>query len=295
MVFRAGAYARYTGPRTGKPSWWPLLTATLRRGMKSAWVKRITRFSMLMALGMMVFFYILNRVVPGWRDLTEKVGEMATGDSSNFRVDGTFYRNLLAVFVYPILLPLSLVFGSELVASDMRTNALESYFSRPVTPLGYVFGRTIAYAGFLLAATLLPLLVVWGSDVLTAPASHFAEVGMVPLGLALSLTLIALVVALLVQATATFTRNAYGANIALGVFFVFFQGLGESLRESAHSDTFLALSFLHDVFVVCSACLGLERTDHMAPTGLAFAMVLGLGALAFLYLWRTLRKRVLVG
>lgn len=295
MAFRAGAYSRYEGPRSGKPAWWPLLTATLQRGMRSVWVKRITRFSMLMALGMMVFFYILNKVYPDWRNLAEEIGQRMDEDGPGLRVDGTFYRNLLAVFVYPILLPLSLVFGSELVASDMKTNALESYFSRPITPLGYVLGRTLAYAGFLLAATLLPLLVVWTSDVLTAPAGHFAVVGAVPAGLALALTLISVVVALLVQATATFTRNAYGANIALGVFFVFFQGLGESLRESADRDVFLALSFLHDVFVVCSACLGLERTSHMAPTGLAFAVVLGLGAASFLYLWRTLRKRVLLG
>jgi hypothetical protein len=295
MAFRAGAYLPYTGPRSRKPAWWPLLTATLLRGMKSVWVKRITRFSLLMALGMMGFFYILNRVLPDWRSLTERVGEMATGDGDEFRIDAGFYLKLLSFFVYPILLPLSLVFGSELVASDMKTNALESYFSRPITPLGYILGRTIAYTGFLLAATLAPLLIVWCSDVLTAPASHLSEVGNVPLGMSLSLLLIAVVIALLVQATATFTRNAYGANIALGVFFVVFQGMGQALRESADNDAFLAVSFLHDVFVVCSTMLGREHEDPMAPAGLAFAVVIGIGVLAFLYLWRTLRKRVLLG
>lgn len=295
MAFRAASYSRYSGPRSAKPAWWPLLTATLQRGMRSPWVVRITRFSMLMALGMMIFFYVLNKVQPEWRSLTQEIGERVAGDGNAFVVDARFYRTLLAVFVYPVLLPLSLLFGSELVASDMRTNALESYFSRPITPLGYVMGRTVAYTGFLLAATLLPLLVVWASDVMTAPPGHFARIAGVPLGLTVALTLIAVTVSLMVQATATFTRNAYGANIALGVFFVFFQGLGESLRESADNDAFLALSFLHDVFVVCSACLGLERTNHMAPTGLAFAVVIGLGLLSFLYLWRTLRKRVLLG
>lgn len=295
MAFRAGSYARYAGPRSARPAWWPLLTATLQRGMKSPWVKRITRFSLLMALGMMVFFYILNRVIPDWRSLTQRIGEEIGRDGDDFVVNAKFYRGLLSVFVYPILLPLSLIFGSELVASDMRTNALESYFSRPITPFGYILGRTLAYSGFLLAATLLPLLVVWTSDVLTAPASHLSEVGMVPLGLTLALTLIALVVALLVQATATFTRNAYGANIALGVFFVVLQGMSEVLRENRESDSWLALSFLHDVFVVCSACLGVERGDHMAPTALAFGLVLAIGAGSFLYLWRSLRRRVLLG
>lgn len=298
MAFRAGSYTRYEGPRTTNPSWWPLLTATLRRGMRSVWVKRITGFSLLMAFGMMMFFYILNRVVPDWRNLTEQVGEMATGDSDGFRVDSRFYTYLLAVFVYPILLPLSLVFGSELVASDLKTNALESYFSRPITPFGYIVGRTLAYAGFLLAATLLPLLIVWCSDVLTAPIEHFHLVSHVPFGLAQSLILVSFVVALMVQAAATFTRNAYGANIVLGIFFVFFQALGEGLRDSSGSDNLLALSFLHDVFVVCSSSLGIPQNverDHMAPAGLAYGVVIGLGLLCFFYLWRTLKRRVLVG
>lgn len=298
MAFRAGSYTRYDGPRSTKPSWWPLLTATLRRGMRSVWVKRITGFSLLMALGMMMFFYALNRIYPEWRTLADEVGDRMVANDDDLKVDARFYRALLAFFVYPILMPLSMIFGSELVASDLRTNALESYFSRPITPLGYILGRTLAYSGFLLAATLLPLLIVWCSDVMTAPAEHFHLVSHVPLGLAQSLILVSVVVALMVQAAATFTRNAYGANIALGVFFVFFQALGEGLRDSSKSDSMLALSFLHDVFVVCSSSLGIPQRverDHMAPVGLAYAVVIGLGLLCFFYLWRTLKRRVLVG
>jgi hypothetical protein len=295
MAFRAGSYTRYEGPRSTKPSWWPLLTATLRRGMRSVWVKRITGFSILMSLGMMVFFYILNRVYPDWRTLADTVGDQMVQGEDDIKVDARFYRGLLTVFVFPILMPLSMVFGSELVASDLRTNALESYFSRPITPLGYIMGRTFAYAGFLMAATLLPLLIVWCSDVLTAPIEHFHVVSHVPLGLAQSLLLVSFVVALLVQAAATFTRNAYGANIVLGVFFVFFQALGEGLRDSSEHDSMLALSFLHDVYVVCSASLGITGGRHMAPASLAFAVVIGMGLLCFFYLWRTLKRRVLVG
>jgi len=293
MVFRAGSYTRYEGPRSTKPAWWPLLTATTKRGRRSVWVRWITIFSILMALGMMVFFYVLNKVIPDWREIARDTGERI--GKPNLAVDASFYRNLLAIFVYPILLPLSLIFGSELVASDLRTNALESYFSRPITPLGYIFGRTLAYTGFLLAATLVPLLIVWCSDILTAPASHFHEVANVPFGLALALTLVSVVVALMVQATATFTRNAYGANIVLGVFFVFFAALGAALHESSHKVSMLAISFLTDVFVICTASLGIPLDDDLPSAGLAFGVVIGLGVLCFLYLWRTLKRRVLVG
>lgn len=293
MVFRAGSYTRYEGPRSTKPAWWPLLTATVRRGLRSVWVKRLAGFSILMSLGMMVMFYVLNKVIPDWREIARQTGENI--GKPDVAVDARFYRVLLSAFVYPILLPLSMLFGSELVASDMRTNALESYFSRPITPFGYILGRTLAYAGFLLAATLLPLLIVWSSDMLTAPDGHFKEVGHVPLGLAQSLILVAVVVALMVQAAATLTRSAFGANIMLGVFFVFFGALGAALHESSHEESMLAISFLTDVFVVCSVSLGIPLKDDMPSAGLAFTVVIGMGLLCFFYLWRTLKRRVLVG
>jgi ABC-type Na+ efflux pump permease subunit len=298
MAFRAPAYAKYEGPRLRRPAWVPLMAVTLKRGFRSVWVKRIIWFSGAMAFAMMVVFYVLNRLIPEWRSMTESVGEALGEDGDAFRVDARLYLNYLYAFIFPVLLPLSLLFGSELVASDLRTNALESYFSRPISPLGYVLGRTAAYAGFLLLATLVPLLMVWFSDVSTAPAAHLDVVGHVPWGAAQALILIALVLSLLVQAVATVTRSAMGTNIFMVVFFIFFQILSQSLYESTDNDNYLAVSFLSNILAVCSASLGLPRAAHddvMAPTGLAFAVVIGLGLLCFLILWRQLRRRVLVG
>lgn len=298
MAFRAAAYSKYEGPRLKRPAWIPLMSATLRRGWSSKWVKRLTVLSLMTACGMMIFFYVLNKMIPDWRSMTERVGEAIEQDSDAFRVDARLYLAFLYVFVFPVLMPLSVLFGSDLVASDLRTNALESYFSRPITPLGYLIGRTVAYAGFLLLATLVPLLLVWFSDVSTAPSSHLDVVGHVPWGLARALILIAVTVSLLVQAAATVTRSAMGANIFLVVFFVFFQVLGQSLYLSTDDENFLAVSFLSNVSSICSASLGLPRPageDFMAPTGLAFTVMIGLGVVSFLVLWRQLRRRVLVG
>lgn len=298
MAFRASAYSRYEGPRLRRPAWVPLMSVTLRRGWRSVWVKRLTVLSLMVAVGMAGFFYWLNKVFPEWRNLSEDVGETMGADRNAFRVDARLYRNFLYVFVFPVLMPLSVLFGSELVASDLRTNALESYFSRPISPLGYLLGRTIAYTGFLLAATLAPLLLVWFSDVSTAPAAHLDVVGHVPFGLTLALTLVALSVSLLVQAAATVTRSALGANIFLVVFFVFFQVLGQSLYHSTGRDGFLAVSFFSNVLSVGSASLGLARPAHddaMAPTALAFAVIIGIAVISFLIIWRQLRRRLLVG
>lgn len=298
MAFRAPSYARYAGPRLHRPAWVPLMAITLRRGWRSKWVKRLILLSVAAAVGMMMFFYVLNRLLPEWRSMTEEVGRQVAGDAGEFRVDARLYLAFLYVFVYPVLLPLSLLFGTDLVASDLRTNAVESYFSRPITPFGYLLGRTLAYTGFLLAATLLPLLLVWYTDVSTAPAEHMDVVGHVPLGFAQALILVAVAVALLVQAAATVTRSAMGANIFLIVFFIFFQVLGQSLFESTDNENYLALAFLNDVAAVCAASLGVSRAagdGAFAPTGLAFAVVVGVALVSAAILMHKLRRRALIG
>lgn len=297
MAFRATAYSKYEGPRLRRPAWLPLMSATLQRGWRSKWVKRLTVLSLMCAVGMMIFFYIANKIVPDWRNMTEAVEKGMELEQNSLRIDAKIYLGFLYLFVFPILMPLSVLFGSDLVASDLRTNALESYFSRPITPLGYILGRTAAYAGFLLAATLLPLLIVWFSDVSTAPSSHLSIVGHVPWGLTRALVLVAVTISLLVQAAATITRSAMGANIFLVVFFVFFQGLGISLYESTDNANFLAVSFFSVVGSVCSTSLGIAPRvqDAMAPSTISFTVMFGLALISFLILWRQLRRRVLVG
>lgn len=297
MAFRAPSYTCYEGPRLKRPAWMPLVAATLKRGWRSVWVKRVVAASGAAALGMIVFFYVLNKLIPDWRNLTERAGEAMGADGSQFRVDARLYRNFLYVFVYPVLMPLSLLFGSDIVAADIRSNALESYFSRPITPIGYVLGRTLAFAGFLLLATLAPMLAVWTVDVTTAPASHFGLVRGVPLGLALTLVPTALTLSLMVQAAATLTRSAMGANIFLAVFFVFFHALAWSLYDSTDRAAWLALSFFSVVQSVCSASLGVPVSprDDAPPAALAFAVLIGLAAVSFAVLWSRLKRRVLVG
>ena len=97
--------------------------------------------------------------------------------------------------------------SGSIVAGDLKSNALEAYFSRPITPWSYLLGRTGAFTAYLLLVTLAPLLWIWTFDVMTGPDGHFDKISMVPLGMAAAMTLLALTVALFIQALATFTRS----------------------------------------------------------------------------------------
>lgn len=72
-----------------------------------------------------------------------------------------FITALLRVFT--VLLVLLSASGS--IASDLRSNALEIYFSRPITRLDYVLGKMSATLGLVAVAIALPLILLFAIDV----------------------------------------------------------------------------------------------------------------------------------
>ncbi len=230
MAFRAAEYERFAGSRSRVPAWWPICTATWRRGWASRWVRLISYGTLAIAFGFTALFYFAYQVMPSWPALLRMLGEDGAMDSG-FPVQ--FYEGLMHVFVYPVLLPLSLLFGYDLVSKDLASNALETYFSRPVTPLVYVVGRTLAYVGFLLLVTLAPLLWIWAFDASTGPEGRFEEIKAVPLALAKGLGLTALLLALMVQALSSITKSGIWTNLVFVVLFVFSTAAGNILYEES--------------------------------------------------------------
>jgi hypothetical protein len=298
MAFRAAEYERYNGTRTNHPAWLPIAFGTIQRGWKSKWVRRLSVLSLVLGFGLMAMMYMVNQVVPEWRDITERAARHATTDAA-FKVDGRFYLILINIFVRPILLPLALLFGYDLIARDMRTNALEAYFSRPVTPLGYLTGRTLAFVSFLMLATFGPFLLVWIADIATAPDDdHLALIGHVPVSMFFALLVISFTVSLMIQAITSLTRSATWSNLVFVVIFLFLGGMGPVLYEITDKPDMMAFSFLNDTKVVCATLLGIDLDGNHdyanASPEVAFAVMVGVSVVSFLVIMRGLRRRSLV-
>jgi len=60
----------------------------------------------------------------------------------------------------PFVLLVALFAGAGAVAGDLRSGALIVYLSKPITRLDYIVGKVVPVAGFLLAITLLPALLL---------------------------------------------------------------------------------------------------------------------------------------
>jgi hypothetical protein len=122
---------------------------------------------------------------------------------------------------------------------------------------------------------------------MTAPDGHFDKVSMVPLGMAAAMTILALTVALFIQALATFTRSGTATAICLVALVVLSGALGPILFEITDKDSFLAIAFYQDIYTLASGFLGwpFEQDDN-PPFALALGVISGilLGSLAILAL-----------
>ncbi|MDC3283284.1 ABC transporter permease [Planctomycetota bacterium] len=298
MAFKAAEYQRYSGPRSKMPAWVPLAGLALSRGWKSKWVRRITSLSLMLGVGMMIMMYTMNQILPGWRDLTEQVGAIAGGDSGDWEIDARVYLKLLKLFVYPVLLPLSLLFGYDLISKDIETNALDAYFSRPISPLSYILGRSVAFVGFLMAATFGPMMLVWVSDWATSSDAHFSQIAIVPFGMFWSLLLISVTLSLLVQAITTITRSGLWTNISFVFIFIVLSILANIIFAITMNPNALALSILHNTGVVCEYALNEMPTKKAlpsAPANVSILVMLTTSLVSFLIVYRGLKRRTFLG
>jgi len=298
MAFRAAEYERYKGERTNRPAWMPIAYGTIQRGWNSKWVRRLSMLSLALGFGLVAMMYMVNQVMPGWREIAEQATNRAT-HGSGLQIDAGFYLMLTNVFVRPILLPLALLFGYDLIASDMRTNALEAYFSRPVTPLGYLTGRTLAFVGFLMLATFGPFFLVWFADIATSPSeAHTALIRFVPISLFFALLFISFTLALMIQAITSLTRSAIWSNLIFVVIFLFFAAMGIALAEITDRPNMMAFSFINDTRVICATLLGIDLAGNSSPSdaspAVAFSVMIGISIISFLIILRGLKRRSLV-
>jgi hypothetical protein len=297
MAFKAAEYQRHSGPRSKIPAWVPLAGLALSRGWKSKWVRRITSFCLMLGVGMMIVMYAMNQIVPEWRTLTQQLGSMAGSDSGDWEIDAGVYLSWLKWFILPVLLPLSLLFGYDLISKDIETNALDAYFSRPISPLSYILGRSVAFVGFLMTATFGPMILVWISDWATSGDAHFQKIAIVPFGMFWSLLLISATLSLLVQAITTITKSGLWTNISFVFIFVVLPILGGIIFAITESPNAMALSILNNTRVICEYALNETPSLPWAsiPAKASIAVMLTTSLVSFLIVYRGLKRRTFLG
>lgn len=166
--------------------WLVIATAGIRLVWKNHWLRRMLVFAWLPAVGMgfLIFAYEQSFERQEAREVMSiilRVFDHETGSQLAAWVDtdASAARHrvwsflLLVFFRQPQAVLMVLLVGliaPPLISQDVRSRAFLLYFSRPLTPVEYVWGKAMVVWAYLAAVTTLPALALYVLGVLLSPS-----------------------------------------------------------------------------------------------------------------------------
>ncbi len=216
----------------------PIVTTGARLFLKKRQAKT---FLLLAALPL--FFGIIALILPGV--MTSAAGQRMQQALAPFLdMSGAYMWILLAKLEWLPVFLITLFAGGGLIANDLRANAAEVYFSRPVTRLDYVLGKLGALLVLLLAVTFLPAFFLWLLDVLLDEKVGYLaqQLPLLPRIAAASLV-VTVPYALLMLAVSAIAGTARNAMIVFAGFILMTKAVGTGLSEGLEDARYGAISF----------------------------------------------------
>jgi ABC-type transport system involved in multi-copper enzyme maturation permease subunit len=152
MPIAEQGYAHWTGTFVERRlPWWPVTRLGIRLAFKRKYFKFAFAFSFLPAFIFLAGIYISERM--------QDFQFMVRGRQSvNFlNINPAFFRSYFtADALLFIMVMLMVLAGAGLIADDLKQNALQLYFARPLRKRDYIAGKLFTAFFFLLSLTLVP-------------------------------------------------------------------------------------------------------------------------------------------
>lgn len=170
------SYQHWDGEfRTSRLRWLPMVRYHVQLMLKRRLVWLFLFLAFVPALIFSVFVYISSQADDGMARL-DLVAEGLTAAAADDQVldfakltteEKYLYlsRNgfmfFLITFQALIVLSMTSLVGSGLIAKDVRSNALEIYLTKPITPIDYVLGKLTVIAVFIFLSSFVPSVIVF--------------------------------------------------------------------------------------------------------------------------------------
>jgi ABC-type transport system involved in multi-copper enzyme maturation permease subunit len=164
MPIKEKGYTHWDGELQKRKLPWLPMTWT---GIKITFRKKFFKFTFFMAMIPALAFsagiYISERL----QDFQFMTNDM---EVLNFlQVSPQYFKNYLTSSFLLFMTIVIMVFcGAGLISEDLKHNALQLYFSRPIRKMDYLFGKASVIAFFLLILTLIPGWLFFGMKLLFA-------------------------------------------------------------------------------------------------------------------------------
>ena len=156
MTIKEKGYSHWDGElQDGRIPWWPITRYGIKLTFKRKFFKFFFALTLIPAIVWLVGIYVSERL--------EDFRFMVRGDETNFlNVNPTYFRAYFTNDFLLFMIIMILVFcGAGLISDDLRHNALQLYFSRPLKKKDYFLGKVSVITFFLFLITLVPGIILF--------------------------------------------------------------------------------------------------------------------------------------
>ncbi|MCD6193446.1 MAG: ABC transporter permease subunit [Candidatus Aminicenantes bacterium] len=283
MTVREKGYTHWEGElKESRWVWFPLT----RLGIKMAFQKRFFKLfyfsTFLPALIFLAGIYISERL--------EDFRFMLRGSPAFLKITPNYFKIYLSNSLFLFILVLVMIFiGGGLIADDLRFNALQLYFARPLRKIDYVIGKMATLSFFILLLSLVPGVLFILFKLLFAGnlvfLRHYPWLPLAVVGYSLVLTLFFAAYALALSALSR--NNRYASLMIFGVYFIS-DIIFNIFYQNFHHPYLVLLSLKLNLQQVAAGLFGLSP-PYAVPWSLSLGVLLGLVFLAFVILQKRIR------
>ncbi len=265
-----------------KLPWWPITRTGIGLTFRKKHFKFLFSFSFLPAVFFLAGIYISERL--------EDFKFMVKGSQNFITVNPAYFKTYMTNdFVLFLMIMLMVFSGAGLIADDLKHNALQIYFSRPIRKLDYLLGKAAVVFFFILLLTLAPGLVFYVMKIIFS--GSFAFVAEFPwllpsiIGYSLLLTVFFAFYTLLMSALSKNRRYVTILIFAVYLFSDIVYGITFGIFQSPY----LALFSLKGVLQQAGAVIYRQRLPFDYPGYMAFVVLAAICAVSAFILRRRIR------
>jgi len=283
-VVREKGYAHWDGSLAERRFPWLSITRT---GIRLAFRKK--GFKLALASAFLPAFVALGGLYVSER--LEDFKGLVQSNRALLKIDPAYFQLFLTgYFQYFILIVVLSFAGAGLVAEDLKHNALQLYFARPLSKGDYVLGKVSVVAFFVILLTGLPwILLIAFKLIFAGNLAFLAAYPWLPLSILGQTALLTLFFGSYVLLLSASSRNTrYVIVLIFGVFY-FSSVLSAILRGIFRSPLMILFSLPENLRQAGAALFG-GKLPHAVPAFWSFLVLAGICGLAAAVLARKVRS-----
>ncbi len=283
-TIRDKGYSHWDGTlRESRFPWWPITRTGILLTFRKKQFKFFFAVSFVPALAFLVGIYISERL--------EDFKAMFKGSEKFITINPAYFKTYFTSDFLLFMMVMILTFaGAGLVADDLKHNALQLYFSRPLGKKDYLLGKAAVVFFFILLLTLVPGILFVVFKLIFAGSFRFlAQYPWLVLSVVAYSALLTLFFASYTLLLSALSKNRrYVTILIFGVYL--FSDIVYGILFGIFRSPYVALVSLKGNLQQAGAMLFGQKLPFAYPAYLSFVVLAVICAASAAVLWRRLRS-----